>query len=276
MRNWRCFGRVLTVVTFLSVRAWAQPSAQTPAAPVLLSRAVVFNYPETDPYDPANRYGYNHAPSVTRLGNGDLLCAWFSGPYEAAVNQVILASRSKDQGFTWEKAFVLNRTQHKSSFDPAFISDGERTWLFFTIGRWDRYPLLEEEHDGGVGTCSYHTYIRQSSDAGQTWSRLSQCPGTFFCRSNGIKLSSGELLLPVYTVKDNGDEDPVYPAKDNGDQYQARTFRSIDGGKTWTLGEPVTSPAGADEPTIAEVSVGRVLMIPPDARWLHLAILFLR
>src|SRR5207237_3451305 len=62
-----------------------------PAAPELLSRAVVFNYPETDPYDPGNRYGFNHAPSVTRLANGDLLCAWFSGPYEAAVNQVILA-----------------------------------------------------------------------------------------------------------------------------------------------------------------------------------------
>src|SRR5207249_12041161 len=35
-----------------------------PAAPEVLSRAVVFNYPETDPYDPGNRYGFNHAPSV--------------------------------------------------------------------------------------------------------------------------------------------------------------------------------------------------------------------
>src|SRR5690349_13348532 len=64
----------------------------------LVSRVVVFNDPNTDPYDPANRYGFNHAPSVTKLANGDLICAWFSGPFEAAVNQSILASRSHDGG----------------------------------------------------------------------------------------------------------------------------------------------------------------------------------
>ena len=79
---------------------------KAPTAPELRSRAVVFNYQETDPYDPGNRYGFNHAPSVTCLANGDLLCAWFSGPYEGAVNQVILAARSHDEGATWEKAFV--------------------------------------------------------------------------------------------------------------------------------------------------------------------------
>ena len=217
--------------------------------PILQSRAVVFNYPETDPYDPANRYGFNHAPSVVRLANGDLLCVWFSGPFEAAVNQVILASRSGDEGVIWDKAFVLNRTPHKSNFDPAFIADGNRTWIFFTSGRWDRYPSVDSEHEGGVGVRSYHTYYRQTSDSGQTWSEPVQCPGTFFCRSNGIKLGSGELLLPVYTVKENGDDD-----KD-------RTFRSTDGGKVWTLGEGISSPGGTDEPTIVEVSDGRVLMI---------------
>lgn len=215
---------------------------------MLLSRSVVFNYPETDPYDPADRYGFNHAPSITRLSNGDLLCVWFSGPFEGAVNQVILASRSQDGGLTWGKAFVINRTPRKSSFDPAFIADGPRTWLFFTVGRWNRYPYTEGEKDA-VGVRSYHIYSRYSSDSAATWSPLNQIPGMLFCRSNGIRLTSGELLLPVYTVKDNGDED------------QDHTLRSTDDGKTWSLGNGISSRGGADEPTIAEVSGGRVLMI---------------
>src|SRR5688572_22448961 len=96
----------LLVLMFLTASRTVAADASDDA-PKLLSRSVVFNYPHTDPYDPMNRFGFNHAPSVTVLANGDLLCAWFSGPYEAAVSQVILAARSRDQGHTWEKASVL-------------------------------------------------------------------------------------------------------------------------------------------------------------------------
>lgn len=248
MRFWRQYVGVFAV-PLLCGHLLAQPAAPSSAAPVLLSRSMVFNYPETDPYDPGNRYGFNHAPSVVQLKSGDLLCAWFSGPHEAAVNQLILASRSHDEGQTWEKAFVLHRTLHKSDFDPAFIADGDRTWAFFSSGRWDRYPFVEDEHEGGVGVASYHTNYMFSTDSGQTWSAPVAFPKTFFCRSNGIKLSSGELLLPVYSIKPDGDDD-----KD-------RALRSTDDGKSWTLGEGVSCPGGTDEPSIAEVSDGRVIMI---------------
>ena len=222
--------------------------AESPPLEVL-SRQVVCNYPDTDPYDPANRFGFNHAPSVVLLPNGDLLCAWFSGPFEAAVNQVILASRSTDQGQSWNKAEILANFPHKSNFDPAFIADGERTWFFFSAGRWNRYPFVHDERAGGIGPASYHTYHRQSTDNGRTWSEPAPFRGTFFCRSNGIKLSSGELLLPVYTLTKQGEED------------EAMVCRSVDGGKSWALGRGVKCPGGNDEPTIAEVSGGNVLMV---------------
>jgi len=38
------------------------------------SRSVVFNYPQTDPYDRSNLYGFSHAPSVATLPDGRLLC----------------------------------------------------------------------------------------------------------------------------------------------------------------------------------------------------------
>jgi predicted neuraminidase len=242
---------------------WVADYAVAQSPPELRSRSVVFNYPETDPYDPANRYGFNHAPSVTRLANGDLLCVWFSGPYEAAISQVILGSRSMDGGLTWGKAFVLNRTAHKSSFDPAFIADGTRTWLFFTVGRWNPYPYVNNKNKDAVGVGSYHTFACHSDDNGVNWSEAEQCPGTFFCRSNGVRLSSGELLLPVYTAKEGG----VVVRPDGSKEKEVSTadqdqvYRSVDGGKTWSLGGGVSSPGGADEATIAEVSDGRVIMV---------------
>jgi hypothetical protein len=221
------------------------------AMPELLTRSVVFNYPHTDPYDALNRFGFNHAPSVTLLANGDLLCAWFSGPHEAAVNQVILAARSRDQGRTWEKAYVLQDLPRKSDFDPAFIADGGHTWFFFTAGRWNRYPFVSQERSGGVGPASYHTYYRQSSDHGDTWSEAIQAPGTFFCRSNGIKLSSGELLLPVYTLKKEGDED------------QACVFRSEDAGKTWKLFPTAGSSCFCGHATVFSGEPGRRTRVRP-------------
>src|SRR5262245_52696911 len=78
------------------------PLLQIKAAhkPALLSESMVYKHSDEDPYDPQNRYGFNHAPSVTLLSDGRLLAAWFSGPFEAAVNQVILGCYSSDSGLS--------------------------------------------------------------------------------------------------------------------------------------------------------------------------------
>jgi Neuraminidase (sialidase) len=207
------------------------------------SRSVVFAYPEKDPYDPFNRYGFNHAPSVVTLPDGLLLAAWFSGPYEAAVSQVILAAVSSDGGRTWGQAFVLQDSPRRSDFDPAFIADEQRTWFFYTAGRWNRYPFIKGEREA-VGVKSYYLYYRYSDDSGKTWSEPVEVGQGYFCRSNGIRLTTGELLLPVYR------QDPE----------AALVMRSTDGGKTWAPGATVKSPAGADEPTIVELKSGEVLM----------------
>ena len=210
----------------------------------IISEAMVFAHPSADPYDPNNHFGFNHAPSVVLLPDNRLLTVWFSAPFEASVNQLILGSFSSDSGKTWTPPGVMQDFPHKSDFDPAFIRDGHRVFFFFSAGRWNRYPPVRDQEDE-IGPKSFSTYMRYSDDSGKTWSDpLSVCP-KHGSRTNGIKLSTGELLLPM--------EDFV--------GRDASVLKSADGGKTWKLVGKVTSPAGADEPTIAELSSGAILML---------------
>ena len=169
--------------------------------------------------------GFNHAPSVATLPDGRLLCAWFSGPHEASVHQVILAAFSSDQGRTWGKAFVLQDKPRTSDFDPALIVDGRRTWFFYVCGRWNRYPFAQGPPEGSsyigdrpvgqlsqkafIGPASYHLYARYSDDSGKTWSQERRIHDTAGCRSNGIRLTGGQLLLPAHDFLNNYKESYV-------------------------------------------------------------------
>jgi predicted neuraminidase len=248
------------VLSLTPVRALAQ---QPPAAGLELeSRSVVFSYPQIDPYDRTNLYGFNHAPSVAVLPDGRLLCVWFSGPYEGSVDQVILASFSSDEGRTWGKAFVLQDEPRNSDFDPALIRDGKRMWLFYVTGRWNRYPFAQGvpkdssyigDNPAGhlsekayIGPGSFHLYMRYSDDSGETWTPPKRVHDTAGSRSNGIRLTTGELLLPAHDFMNNWTESYV--------------VRSTDGGETWERSGSIVNKSGVDEPTIAELKNGDVLM----------------
>jgi Neuraminidase (sialidase) len=247
-------GWIVTVVAVVSLgfsrTAWTQPAAAaTQPAPHVISKSQVFRYPLSDPYDLKNLHGMNHAPSIAVLPDGRLLTTWFSGPFEASVHQDILASYSADDGVTWSKAEVIQDTPRTSDFDPAHIVDGQRTWFFFTAGRWNKYPSAGPRQGELVGKDSYKLYARHSDDSGKTWSEPRQVMDrpAYGCRSNGIRLSSGELLLPVYSF-----EPP----------YSSGVLKSADRGKTWKHYEKVATPGkvGAGEPTIVELRNGDVLM----------------
>lgn len=215
---------------------------------IIESHSVVFNYPNTDPYDRTNFYGFNHAPSVTMMSDGRLLCVWFSGPFEGSVHQVLLAAFSDDKGKTWGKAFVIQDEPHFSDFDPAFVVADDKVWLFYIVGRWNTYPALrtpEGERGDFVGKESYHLFMRLSQDSGKTWTPPELIHPTAGSRSNGIELSTGELLLPVHDLIEQ---------KNNG------VLKSTDRGQTWRRTGDVIN-VGIGEPSIAELKNGNILMV---------------
>ncbi len=215
-------------------------------APQLVSRAMVFEHPHSDPYDPANRFGFNHAANIAVLSDGRLMSCWFSGPFEASVSQAVLCNYSTDQGAHWTKPEVFSDFPRRSDFDPAFLSAGDRTWVFFSAGRWNRYPFVNGEANN-VGEKSFQIYHRFTDDGGKTWSKTSEAAieRSFNCRNNGIRLGTGELLLPVAKL---------------GRGHESGVLKSGDNGRTWKRFGKIVSPQGEDEPTIVELKSGAVLM----------------
>lgn len=196
----------------------------------ITDRTVVFTHTSTDPKNPANTSGYNLGPSITMLLDERVMAVWFSSPSEGAASQRIMQAFSSDHGRTWGEATVLQDFEGQSDFDPALFVAGEETFLFFSAFR----PQID-------------IYLRRSSDSAKTWTepvKINQPNHT--TRSNGIQLSSGELLVPLH----------LRGTKAGG------VMKSRDGGKTWTRFGAVANPEGqGGEPTIAETKSGAIHMM---------------
>lgn len=211
--------------------AWlASLHAQEAPAIQITDRTVIFKHTSTDPKDPANTSGFNLGPSLAVLPDGRVMAVWFSSPSEGATSQRIMQAFSSDQGRTWGEPTVLQDFDGQADFDPSLFVVGKETFLFFSAFR----PQID-------------IYFRRSTDSAKTWTepvKLNQPNRT--TRSNGIALSTGELLVPLHTrgTKAGG------------------VMKSHDGGQSWTRFGAVANPEGqGGEPTIAETKSGKIHMI---------------
>lgn len=216
--------RLASCIAAISVAIGVEASEFT-----VLERTVIFRHTSTDSKDPANLSGLNHGPTVTTLPDGRLMAAWFSAPKEGADSQRVMQAVSADQGRSWTNVQVLQDTPGRADFDPSLFAAGKETFLFYSVAS----PL--------------DVWFRQSHDSGGTWTEpASMGQPNHTTRSNGIQLSSGELLVPLHLRGTKG----------------AGVMKSSDSGKTWERFGMVVNPAGqGGEPTIAQTSSGKVLMM---------------
>lgn len=250
----RCTSTMLTL-HILGLIAWgaatvgaAAPTVASSPPGQVESQSIVFADSHTDPYDRANRFGLNHAASVTSLGGDRVMAIWFSGPFEGSVHQALLGAVSADGGRTWGEAWVVNDTPKASDFDPGFVYAANRLLLFFSTGRWESNPPQGRGKKAGVD--SFHMFVKESSDGGRTWSEMRDMqtsPG-WNCRSNGIRLQDGTLLIPTHHLQ--------YP-------HKSSVLLSKDDGNTWTRGADITTPdeVGAAEPSVTQLPGGALLMV---------------
>ncbi len=190
---------------------------------------------------------FNHAPAIVEMPDGRLLTVWFSGPFETSSDNVINGAYSSDRGKTWQEASpIVERTRDVALVNPAFLRNGKRVWLFYDeyVGtRKDpaRTHWIDATEDA---------FVISTDDSGATWSKPVKLTtgSTGFLRSNGIVLSTGELIVPAYSYS--------YVVPKEQRQAYAGVLRSTDNGATWKRYGSVRG----DEPAIAELGDGSLLM----------------
>ena len=142
-----------------------------------------------------------HAATITQLGDGQLLAAWFGGTREGARDVGIYCARRLSPSQEWTPpAIIASREQTtrdlnryiKKLGNPILFADAEqRVWLFYvtvSVGGWS-----------GSSITSMH-----SDDMGETWSparRLVTSPFlnvSTLVKGSPLQCESGHLLLPVY------------------------------------------------------------------------------
>jgi predicted neuraminidase len=220
--------KLTLLLTALLLAPLATLAANSPFE--ISDHTVIFKHTSADPKDPTNTSGFNQGPSIAVLPDGRLMAAWFSSPSEGAQSQRIMQAFSSDQGRTWSAATVLQDFDGQADFDPSLFVAGQETFLFFSAFR----PQID-------------IYFRRSTDSAKTWTepvKLNHPNHT--TRSNGIRLSTGELLVPLH----------LRGTKAGG------VLKSSDGGKTWKRFGAAANPEGqGGEPAIAETKSGKIHMM---------------
>jgi len=141
-----------------------------------------------------------HVSSIAAVGNNRLICTWYAGSGEAAPDVALYHAFYEEKTKTWsEPQVLLDRHQASTELrrwvrklgNAVVLNDNRgRLWLFYAT-------ML-----GGWSTASLN--YKESQDGGRTWSdshKLILSP--FFnlttnVKNNGVSLSRGAYLLPVY------------------------------------------------------------------------------
>jgi len=173
-------------------------------------------------------------PWIARTPSGKLVATFREGTEHGyAPTGHVLVVESVDEGKTWSAPKIIADQKEVDDRNAAVVALTDDDWIV-----------------------AYNTYtadlvsrpmIVRTADGGRTWS-APQLVADIDARTRGavVKLSSGELLLPIYRAPGNG----------------SLCARSEDNGKTWQVVELADSEGYVgDEWTLAEVAPGRVVGI---------------
>jgi predicted neuraminidase len=191
------FGRLVTVVltTLLGVATLHAGQAPTPVAEVQLG-------PTFQTVEPGLRaallpalYASSHASNLVLLGNGDLLCFWFSGTWEGDSGVGIVMSRLPKGSQTWQQTTLIDNEDGRSFQNPVGFEDKSgRLWLFHS------------SQPAKLGQATAVVMDLWSDDHGKTWSKpqvIFSQPGAF-TRQPFAVMDDGAWLLPMFYTPSAG------------------------------------------------------------------------
>ncbi|MHC4526302.1 MAG: exo-alpha-sialidase [Planctomycetota bacterium] len=188
-----------------------------------------------------------HCSTLTECGNGDLLCLWYGGSYEAADDQKLWLARRKKGRRTWGRPEAIAGNSLTPAGNAIIFTDGiGRVWVLWGKKIGDR---PRRRGSGGTGRIMY----RISADNGYIWTEEK-----IFGRELGVRdgwglrhvppwLSTGEMCLALSGLKDQGD-----------DLKSLYIMKTADNGKMWETSAPYR---GGSQPTVIERDDGSLFVM---------------
>jgi predicted neuraminidase len=196
----------------------------------------------------------DHAPSLTLLPSGDLLCVWFAGSAEGAGDVSIGMARLPAGASRWDEPSYVTESRDRSEQNPSlFLTPDGELWLLFTSqatrgmprAEWDAKKAAGEAE--GLYPMQWTSEIRRrvSTDEGRTWGPVEtfvERPGSF-CRHPPLVLEDGAWLHPMYYSLEAG-------GRHGNDHSVVRISR--DGGRGWTE-HPIPGSKGRVHPSVVDL-----------------------
>lgn len=158
-----------------------------------------------------------------------------------------LVLRSSDKGRTWENAVVVADTEGDDRAGNFLeLPDGTLLSSFFSLTARD-----VDLSDLSKGS---HVYVTRSEDGGESWQTPIKLPDQLnYGKTTGpmIQAEDGSILLASYG----------YMNPEQSGFLVARIHASRDQGQTWSLRSVVEADFEMDEPAIAKLSDGTIVMV---------------
>lgn len=149
-------------------------------------------------YPPRAIAPFCHGSTVVPLPSGEILVAWYSGDHEKAADVAIYMSRLGEKSREWSNPEIIEQEgisalsgEPSSEGNPVlyFDEDNNRLWMWW---------VTMIQADTGWSMCVIK--CKDSSDFGKSWSepRLLRDMVGWMTRHKPIKMSNGEIILPIY------------------------------------------------------------------------------
>ena len=178
----------------------------------------------------------SHASNLLNLRNGDLLCAYYSGRWEAQSGVAIVLSRLPKGSDQWTRPVIVAQEAGSAFENPVLFESPEGLlWLFYTSQAAD------------AGQSNAQIFSRTSTDGGKNWTAaklLFPKPGSF---DRERLVDTGERwIFPIY-----------YTPGLDAENYSAIEI-SADQGQNWKECA-VPGSNGLVQPDVVELSPRRFM-----------------
>lgn len=137
---------------------------------------------------------YAREPVIAFMPDKSIVCTFLTGgPTEPHNENVIMISRSHDQGKTWTCPEILFSHKQRGVWCTEIFTNG------------DVPMMIVHTYDGSCPYRELQTMVSYTYDNGKTWTTPEHMPAhsSGLCIRKGIKMSNSEILFPVYYTKIN-------------------------------------------------------------------------